>query len=175
MAKNLFNHNIKLVPLDIENKEQNSFRIELMNIPYLLYEVEKLSTGEKIVINKPGGKRSFGRLSKNDFMVFIYSPNDEGLWLISHDEILNDLRLKYKTNKTETEKLIYALLDVCNGNEPDAVIQNRQIVNINGLEPEKILKVYKWIWGQEDCNYPNGEGRWLSMNAILKEFNIKKA
>ena len=69
-----------------------------MEIPYLLYEVEVLSTGEKIVINKPGGKRSFGRLSRNDFMVFIYSPDNEGLWLISHNEILEDLRLKFQTN-----------------------------------------------------------------------------
>ncbi len=173
MAKNLFNHNVKLVPLNIENGEQNTFRMKLIDIPYLLYEVEKLSTGEKIVINKPGGKRSWGRLSRNDFMVFIYSPDDEGLWLISHDEIFDDLRLKHKSNKSETEKLIYGLLDVCNGCEPDTVISKRRLVNIDGLEIEKILKVYKWIWGQEYCNYPNGEGRWLSMNAILKEFNIR--
>lgn len=174
MAKNLFNHNVQLVPLNIKNTEQNTFRMELMNIPYLLYEVETLSTGEKIVINKPGGKRNFGRLARNDYMVFIYSPDNDGLWLISHDEILEDLRLKYQTNRRETEKIIYGLLDVCNGSEPDIVIQNRQLINVDGLETEKLLKVYKWIWGQEDCNYPTGEGRWLSMNAILAEFNLKK-
>lgn len=173
MSKNLFNYNVKLIPLDIKNKDQNTFRVELINIPYLLYEVEQISTGEKIVINKPGGKRSWGRLSRNDFMVFIYSPDNEGLWLISHNEILEDLRLKYQTNKKETENLIYGLLDVCKGAEPDNVISNRNLKNINGLEIEKLLKVYKWIWGQEDCNYPNAEGRWLSMNAILKEFNLQ--
>ena len=173
MAKNLFNHNVELIPLTIKNKEQNAFRMELDNIPYLLYEVEQLSTGEKIVINKPGGKRSWGRLSRNDFMVFIYSPDNEGLWLISHDEIFDDLRLKHHSDKSESEKLIYGLLDVCNGKEPDIVIKERKLKNISGLETEKLLKVYKWIWGQEDCNYPNAEGRWLSMNAILKEFNIK--
>lgn len=174
MAKNLFNHNVQLVPLNIKNAEQNTFRMKLMNVPYLLYEVETLSTGEKIVINKPGGKRNFGRLARNDYMVFIYSPDNEGLWLISHDEILEDLRLKYQTNRVETERIIYGLLDVCNGNEPDIVMQNRQLINVVGLETEKLLKVYKWIWGQEDCNYPTGEGRWLSMNAILAEFNLKK-
>ena len=98
MAKNLFNHNVQLVPLNIKNAEQNTFRMELMNVPYLLYEVETLSTGEKIVINKPGGKRSWGRLSRNDFMVFIYSPDNEGLWLISHPEILEDLKLTKLSN-----------------------------------------------------------------------------
>lgn len=174
MAKNIFNHNVQLIPLNIKNKARDTFRLELLDIPYLLYEVEVLSTGEKIVINKPGGKRSFGRLSRNDFMVFIYSPDNEGLWLISHNEILEDLRLKFQTNQNETENLIYGLLDVCNGYEPDDVIINRNLKNINGLETEKLLKVYKWIWGQEDCNYPNAEGRWLSMNAILSEFKLKK-
>ena len=106
-------------------------------------------------------------------MVFIYSPDNEGLWLISHNEILEDLHLKYQTDKKETENLIYGLLDVCKGEEPDTVISNRKLKNINGLEIEKLLKVYKWIWGQEDCNYPKAEGRWLSMNAILKEFNLQ--
>ena len=174
MAKNLFNHNVQLVPLNIKNAEQNTFRMELMNVPYLLYEVETLSTGEKIVINKPGGKRSWGRLSKNDFMVFIYSPDNEGLWLISHPEILEDLKLKYQADKKEAENIIYGLLDVCNGLEPDNVIINRKLKNIIGIETEKLLKVYKWIWGQEDCNYPTAEGRWLSMNTILAEFNLKK-
>lgn len=64
MAKNLFNHNVQLIPLNIKNAEQNTFRMELMNVPYLLYEVETLSTGEKIVINKPGGKRSWGKTFK---------------------------------------------------------------------------------------------------------------
>lgn len=143
MAKNLFNHNVQLVPLNIKNAEQNTFRMELMNVPYLLYEVETLSTGEKIVINKPGGKRSWGRLSRNDFMVFIYSPDNEGLWLISHLEILEDLKLKYQADKKETENIIYGLLDVCNGLEPDNVIINRKLKNINGIETEELLKVYK--------------------------------
>lgn len=174
MAKNLFNHNVSLIPLNIENAEQNIFRMKLMNVPYLLYEVEQLSTGEKIVINKPGGKRDkFGRLEENDFRVYIYAPDNEGLWLISHNEIFEDLRIKYQTDQKATENIIHGLLDVCNGEEPDEVIRKRKIKNINGLESEKLLKVYKWIWGQEDCNYPNAEGRWLSMNAILETFNMK--
>ena len=108
MSKNLFNHNVQLIPLNISNSTQDTFRMELMNIPYLLYEVEVLSTGEKIVINKPGGKRNFGRLAKNDFMVFIYSPTDEGLWLISHDEIKDDLlfRISSSTHSASLEQLV---------------------------------------------------------------------
>jgi putative aldouronate transport system substrate-binding protein len=28
--------------------------------------------------------------------------------------------------------------------------------------PEVLIKAYKWIWGQEDVNYPNGDGRKMS-------------
>lgn len=35
MAKNLFNHNVKLVSLSIKNQEQNLFRMKLMDIPYI--------------------------------------------------------------------------------------------------------------------------------------------
>ena len=69
---NIFSYDVNLVSLNIANQEQDAFREELYRIPYLLYEVEELSTGEKIAINKPGGKRNFGRLSRDDFMVFIY-------------------------------------------------------------------------------------------------------
>lgn len=173
MPKNFFVHNVRMVPLNIPNGEQQSFRDELTNIPYLLYEVENLSTGEKILINKPGGKRSFGRLAKNDFMVFIFYPSQNELWLISHNEILEDLKKKFQTNPSETTNLIYGLLEVCNGEEPDIVLSKRLFLEMEGLSAETLLKVYKWIWGQEDCNYPNAEGRWLSMNHILKEFGLE--
>ena len=173
MPKNFFIHNVRLVPLNIPNGEQQTFRDELTNIPYLLYEVENLSNGEKILINKPGGKRSFGRLARNDFMVFIFNPEQNELWLISHDEILEDLKNKYDINPSETINYVYGLHDVCKGKEPDVVLSERAFLEMEGLSAEKLLKVYKWIWGQEDCNYPNGEGRWLSMNKILKEFGLE--
>ena len=178
MSKNLFNHNVCLIPLNISNSDRKTFQMALNNIPYLLYEVEQLSDGKKVLINKPGGKRNFGRLAKNDFMVFIYSPDNEGLWLISHEEILDDLKLKNATDPSKTKDIILGLLDVCNGQEPDMVITARQLVNINGISVETLLKVYKWIWGQEDCNYfkddGKAEGRWMSMNNILEEFNMSQ-
>ena len=147
-----------------------------MDIPYLLYEVENLTTGEKILVNKPGGKRNFGRLARSDFMVFIFNPQNEELWLISHNDILEDLKQKHQTNQSETEKIIYGLLDVCKGKEPEVVMAERNFTYICGLAAETLLKVYKWIWGQEDCNYPSekAEGRWRSMNKILEEFNLQK-
>jgi len=39
---------------------------------------------------------------------------------------------------------------------------------VPGEPIEILLKSYKWIWGQEDVNYPNGEGRDMSMKSILE-------
>lgn len=171
MNNKKFEYKVNLVPLSIDNDEQNAFRDNLNAIPYLVYEVEQISDGTKIVINKPGGKRNFGRLSRDDFMVFIYNPFDNSLWLISHKEILEDLELKFRTDEIKTRNLISLLYKVCCGEEPSKVHYDNNMI---GILPETILKAYKWIWGQEDCNYPKKEGRWLSMNGILQHFNINR-
>jgi hypothetical protein len=174
----IFNHDIKIVSLDIANDTRSTFKDKLLAIPYLLYEVERLKNGDKILINKPGGKRKYGRLSQDDFIVFIYSEYEKSLWLISHPEILNDLKEKYEIDPESTKKLIIGLYEVYLGLEPDCIIKERE-VNINkGLSQETIYKVYKWIWGQEDCNYPNypkEKGRDMSMNEILDHFKLNGA
>ncbi|MEW6508192.1 MAG: hypothetical protein AB1432_10650 [Bacteroidota bacterium] len=104
-------------------------------------------------------------------MVFIFNPNDNSLWLISHKDILNDLIEKGDKNPADTLKIISALEDVYNGIEPDDVLSKIKINNPIGEKPETLLKAYKWIWGQEDINYPTGKGRQMSMEGIseLKE------
>ncbi len=172
MDNKIFKYNVNLVPLSIENQEQDAFRDELYNIPYLLYEVENLSNGEIIAINKPGGKRNFGRLSRDDFMVFIFNPYEQSLWLISHSEISDDIAEKYDFDRISAVNIVKGLYRVCCGAEPNAVIADLQLEDTVGIPVETILKVYKWIWGQEDCNYPTKAGRWLSMNALLERFNL---
>jgi len=173
MANKRFKYEIKLFKLHIPNSKEEIFKNEVMNIPYLLYEVEELSNENKIVINKPGGKRNFGRLSRNDLMVFIYYTKEKELWLISHKEIENDLINKSKSDKNKTTEIVLGLKRVCLGEEPSEVLKSvKDTQNLPGIPVETIYKAYKWIWGQEDCNYPKGKGRWLSMNNILKIFNI---
>jgi hypothetical protein len=166
--KNLYSHSIDLRPLKILNCSRDEFRKLLENIPYRGYEVEQLTDGKKIIITKPGGKFTFGMVKKEDFMVFVYNPDKLSLWLISHKEIYNDLAEKGKINSIETIRIIDALEMVYKGEEPDEVIKGMSIQNPCGEEPELLLKVYKWIWGQEDCNYPNHQGRAMSMDPILE-------
>ncbi|MEM3829952.1 MAG: hypothetical protein QXP36_12190 [Conexivisphaerales archaeon] len=171
--KNIYKHEIELTNLKIENKPREEFRKLLERIKYKGYEVEQLSDGRKIVITKPGGKFTFGKSSdksrrsrREDFMVWVYNPKDLTLWLISHKDIYNDLEEKGRVDSNETSKIIDALERVFNGEDPDDVLRDKKLSNPIGEQPEVLLKAYKWIWGQEDCNYPEGKGREMSMKNI---------
>ena len=167
--KQEFEYPFKLVLYHLENAEREAITKRAFEIPYLLYEMEKLSDGTKIVVSKPAGKKEFGRFAKNDLMVFVCNEQEKTLWLISHGELRNDIRHKFESDREITNLLIEALLQVCNGEEPSVILErNPRIRNLGGLSPELILNAYKWIWIQEDCNYPNGEGRWKSMKEIKK-------
>jgi len=166
--KNIYTHEIELAKLKIRNRPRDEFRGYLEAVKYRGYEVENISDGRKIVITKPGGKFTFGVIKREDFMVWGYNPQDTSLWLISHKNIYEDLEEKGKLNPRETTKIIEALEKVFNGKESDEVLKTVSLSNPCGEAPEVLLKAYKWIWGQEDCNYPTGEGREMSMKAIRK-------
>ncbi|MFZ2863983.1 MAG: hypothetical protein WA440_04455 [Ignavibacteriaceae bacterium] len=168
VKRNIYIHKIDLKKLTIKNDERHKFADELEKIKYRGYEVEDISDGRKIVITKPGGKFTVGAIKREDFMVFIFNPISNKLWLISHKDILDDLKDKGKINTKETLNIISALEDVFNGLEPDDVLKNKKLKNPSGENPEALLKAYKWIWGQEDVNYPNGKGRSMSFEGILE-------
>ena len=50
-----------------------------------------------------------------------------------------------------------------------------KLANPCGELPEVIFKVYKWIWGQEDCNYPppKYKGRAMSWEGWKKNKKSK--
>ncbi|MCK4352327.1 hypothetical protein KAW65_02850 [candidate division WOR-3 bacterium] len=153
--------------LQIKNRPREEFRGHLEKVKYRGYEVGQLTDGKKIVITKPGGKFVYGKVVKReDFMVWVHNPNDSSLWLISHKDIYNDLEEKGKVNPSKTIKIIDALERVFNGEEPDDVLKTTELNRPTGELPDVLLKAYKWIWGQEDCNYPEGEGREMSMRGL---------
>lgn len=146
---------------------------KLEDIEYRGYEVEELSDKRKIVITKPGGKTVYGRPKKEDFLVFIYNPIDKGLWQITHKQIFNDIEEKAKEDKAKTIELINLLERTYNGEDPNDFLKECLALTFSAGEPsEALLKAYKWIWGQEDVNYPTGEGRDMSWSPI-KDFRDK--
>lgn len=167
--RNIYKHEIELVNLKIKNRPREEFRRLLEKVKYRGYEVEQLVGGRRIVVTKPGGKFVFGQVKREDFMVWIYDPNDSTLWLISHKDIMDDLKEKGDVNPRETIEIINALERVVNGEEPDDFIRDVQLGTPCGESPEALMKAYKWIWGQEDSNYPEGKGRLMSWEGWKKE------
>ena len=162
---------IRSVPLKIPNAPRDAFRAELEKVPFLGYEVEQLKDGRRICITKPGGKSPYGRMQVHDFMVWVYDETAKSRWRISHNEIYEDIAEKLGANPTEARRVVLALSRVHAGEEPDAVLASPKMAGLGaglpGEPPDLILKAYKWIFGQEDCNYPTGEGRDMAMGGIL--------
>lgn len=167
MIKNKYSHAIDLKKLHIRNMERKAFAQAIIDIEYRGYEVDQLGDGRKIAITKPGGKKAFGRPYKEDIQVFIFDPSDNSLWQISHDQIIQDVKAKVDENKAQGIKLLGLLERTYNGEEPEDFIENiRSLSFISGETPEALIKAYKWIWGQEDVNYPTKAGRALSWQSF---------
>lgn len=166
--RNIYTHTVDLTNLVIKNTNKDDFRKKLEEIAYKGYQVEQISDGRKIVITKPGGKFIFGTVKREDFMVWIYNPEEKTLWLISHKDIFEDLKEKGDKNPKETLIIIDALERVYNGDDPGDILQSVNLQNPGGELPEVLLKAYKWIWGQEDVNYPDGKGRAMSWEGLKK-------
>ncbi len=73
---------------------------------------------------------------------------------------------KSKADKADTIKILEAFERVYNGEEPDDILKSLALNNPTGENPEALLKAYKWIWGQEDVNYPTGQGRAMSWEGL---------
>lgn len=167
--RNIYTHSIDLMRLTIKNAERDDFVKELEKIPYRGYEVEDISDGRKIVIVKPGGKQSYGRIRKEDFFVFIYQPDEQTLWQITHKQIHDDLKEKAKINRDATIKILQVFERVYDGEDPDNILKEIDLSAPSGENPEALIKAYKWIWGQEDVNYPTGKGRAMSWEGWEKD------
>lgn len=168
-AKNIYVHEIELRSLELKNKPREVFRGMLENVKYRGYEVERLTDGRGIVITKPGGKYVYGKTKREDFMVWVYDPDEKTLWLVKHKDIYKDLEEKGSLDPREAVKVLDALERVYNGDDPDDVLRESRPVARVGEPPDLLLKAYKWIWGQEDCNYPTGKGRTMSWEGWEKK------
>jgi len=166
--RNIYIYDIDLQKLFIPNAPRLEFTKHLEKAPYRGYEVEGIVDGRKIVIAKPGGKQAYGRMKKEDFFVFIYNPEKNSFWQISHKQIYEDLKEKSKISAENTINILKALKRVYNGEDPNQILEDADLKNLSGESPEVLLKAYKWIWGQEDVNYPAGKGRAMSWEGWKK-------
>ena len=141
--------------LKIENSYPLIFRKKLVAIvggdsknSQKKYIVEELQDGTVLEIRKPGFK------GDNDFQVWIDTGSKK--WMPTFEEILKDLAYKILIDKVKFETFYYDFIcNIFKGKDPDDLLLD---VKTDGLSYEYILKVLKWWFGEEDCNYPISKG-----------------
>jgi hypothetical protein len=157
---------VRFEKITIKNVTPNEFRKKILQIPQLAYEVETLEDGRKIMITKPGGKGA------DDIMVWVYEGEEGIHWRPSHGQIRRDIEEKIKFDEEKGLAVLEALEKVYRGEDPEDVLAANPVLgeNLPGLPTDLILKSYKWIWVQEDCNYPPPRflGRKMSMDELVK-------
>lgn len=151
--RNIYRHSIDLKPLRIKNTGPSEFGKRLGEVPYRGYEVESITDGRRIGIVKPGGKRAWGKMRKEDFSVFIYDPSDQSLWQITLKQIYEDLKEKAKADKGATAEILKAFERVYYGADPDDILKSVVLGNPTGENPEALLKANNWTWGQDEVLY----------------------
>jgi hypothetical protein len=86
--------------------------------------------------------------------------------------IHKDLKEKIAFSREEGLAVLDALERVYGGEDPDDLLTENPNLGkgLPGLPVDLILKAYKWIWAQEDCNHPppRFEGREMSMKELRK-------
>ncbi|MHB1686377.1 MAG: hypothetical protein ACYCVH_03255 [Ignavibacteriaceae bacterium] len=173
--KNNYKNKIDLVRKRIKNNKSTTFVSDIKKLDWRGYQVESLKDGRKIVIVKPGGKRG-KRGEKHDFLVLIQSKDKNELWQISHPQLYDDLKEKLKNDINGTRQLLNALKNVYHGKEPNDILKSKKFSKLSGEPVDLILKVYKWIWAQEDINYPQPQhkGRAFSYEGWGYDYDNEK-
>lgn len=131
-------------------------------MPYSnIYDIEKLKKAAKNFGDKRNTVKKFldgselitehGRKSNNDFKI-IYKSQTGKEKLYKHEEIFEKVK-----NSSNKDNLLKDIDLVFSGKPPSN--------SYNGFE-EVILEFLKWVFIQEDINYPRGKGRKLTLEAL---------
>ncbi len=110
------------------------------------YFVTKEIQGHKVSIKKPGLKPGYPK----DIAVSIHYPNGMSK-SPTHPSLISDFLNKYNAD-TKAGKVIFSQLEkLQNGEEPDGIDEKEEYP---GLPMAILINSLKWIWIQEDRNYP---------------------
>jgi hypothetical protein len=89
----------------------------------------------------------------------------------SHPDVFRDLRRKIKSHPKLKRKLFLALCDVYDCVEPDKILRKHPSLRRmhKGLPIDKLLRIIKWLFIEQDLTYWLGTGRNMLMSAIERK------
>ena len=141
----------------------------LEDVNYYYYTVEKLSDGNEIYLKRPTalnkGVDFEVRVSNVQFRYGKYGNVISTGNRPSHNDILNDLRLKMIESKESYNKLFDLITKIYNCEN----VTNEELLGlsfVNGISVEIILYVLKWLFIEQDITYWNRSGRAMLYSGI---------
>lgn len=144
------------------------------------YNVETCSDGTHVYLLRPTwlNKGFDFQVNVERFQSRTRTSKGSTAEMPSHDDVIDDLRRKSKPNSKLKTELFAAVADVYDCVEPDEILRKRPaLLGITeGLEMDKLLKVIKWLFIEQDLTYWLGTGRNMLMSAIEKDvfgMNVK--
>lgn len=136
------------------------------------YNVETCDDGSIIYLTRPT------RTSGVDFQVRVegYKSRKSKSERPSHADVVRDLKRKLKAKPGLNEDLFAAISDVFDCVHPSDSIRRHPKVRrlIRGLPIDKILRIIKWLFIEQDITYWLGTGRNMFMSHLeRKVFGLK--
>lgn len=93
-----------------------------------------------------------------------FNPSGRSTTRPTHENIIEDLKIKKKTNKRLYKELRIQIDKIYNCQNPDKVIFDFGV----GLDSEILLECVKWLFIEQDVTYWNYSGRAMLYNGILE-------
>ncbi|TFG24855.1 MAG: DNA adenine methylase [Promethearchaeota archaeon] len=133
------------------------------------YIVEIFPDGRKLYLIRPA-RRKYGF----DFQIWMENWNNEGNnKLPSHDDIIQDLKIKKEENQAYFILLLKSIDKVFICEDDDRIFNMLNEKNVTFSEGEDIavlLKIIKWMFIEQDIRYWNFSGRFKLKNYIDRSF-----
>ena len=134
------------------------------------YNVETCRDGSKVYLLRPTwlNKGFDFQVNVEGFRSKTRIPQGGTIEMPSHDDVIADLQQKVEAHPALKEALFESVCDIYDCIEPDHVLRSRpdlQKIRI-GLPTDKLLKIIKWLFVEQDLTYWLGTGRNMLMSAI---------
>ncbi len=135
------------------------------------YYVETLEDGRRIYLRRPANLHN-----GFDFIVCVertnFNPSGRKRNYPTHDDIINDLKEKFKDNPYDYQTLFSIIKSVHDCQS----IAEPNLGNLNfkaGFPSDLIIKTLKWLFIEQDIRYWNYSGRDMLWDGI-QDINIQK-
>jgi hypothetical protein len=132
------------------------------------YEVERCEDGSRIFLHRPTYKHGLDfAVSVEGFKSLLRKSKSTRP---SHDDVLEDLKSKVKDRPKLRQDLFDAICAIYECVEPDIVLRRfPRIKEMScGMPIDKVLRITKWLFIEQDVTYWLGTGRNMLMSAIEK-------